>query len=128
MTLIVLRVLSERCESGRPFRERLDDRLQHDPPVGAADALFTGALGVRHQSDDVPRGVADAGDVVQRAVRVRPRRNGRSPGGSLRGRERLGIGEVVAFAVRDGQRSTWPPSHASGERRVGLLDAHVDVP
>ena len=49
---------------GEPVGKRFDDRLQHDASIGAADAVFTRPLGVRHQPDDVARGVADAGDVV----------------------------------------------------------------
>ena len=47
---------------------------------------------------------------------------------ALEPREHLGLGEVVAFAVRDRQSAAPGPSrHCRRERRVGLLDAQMHV-
>ena len=103
--------------------------------VGAAEDRFAGAFGVRHQADDVPRLVADAGDVVERSVRVGgvADRAGsvavaeHDPSGRLQLVDHVGRGEVVAFAVGDRQLQHLAARRARGERRVGLLDADADV-
>jgi len=46
-------------------------RLQHGQSVGVSEDRLGAALGMRHQAEDVARGVADRGDVARRAVRVR---------------------------------------------------------
>ena len=80
--------------------------------------------------------VADAGDVVQRAVRVgrvgdlaarvavAEDRRGRDASSS---RDDLRLGVVVPFAVRDRHPQHAGPGRTPRERRVGLLDADDDV-
>ena len=53
--------------AARPGRPScVDDRFEQHQAVGAAERRLAGALGMRHQADDVARLVADAGDVVRR--------------------------------------------------------------
>ena len=67
-----------------------DSKITRPSTLPSSD--FAGALGMRHQADDVARLVADAGDRVDRSVRVRRvvdvavrrRCSGRRPGGSPR--------------------------------------------
>ena len=106
-----------------------------DQAVGAADSQLAGALGMRHQSDDVAVLAAESGDVVDRSVRVGLR------GDSAFGRriaeddltilleplDDVGLGVVVPFAVRD-----WNPQQLSRttgrrERRVRLFHLDDDV-
>ena len=51
--------------------QRVDDRFEQHEAVGAAERRFARALRVRHQPDDVAALAADAGDAVERAVRIR---------------------------------------------------------
>ena len=107
-----------------------------DAAVDAAEQRFARALRMRHHADDVARLVAEAGDRVHRSVRI-PR--------IVDAARRIGVAEddlPVGFepfaacrAARSsclrrapiGIRSTCPAWRGAGERRVGLLDAHVDV-
>ena len=85
---------------------RLHDRLEQHEAVGAADRELAGALGMRHQADDVAALVADAGD-VRRAIRSDWPASVVSPCGvrvaeddaaaRLERRERLGRRVVVAL-------------------------------
>src|ERR1035438_706169 len=53
------------------FRFRvLENRIENQFSVFAAEQEFAGAFGVRHQAEDVAAFVANAGDVVERTVRV----------------------------------------------------------
>ena len=80
-------------------------------------------------------GVDDAGDVVQRAVRIGL--VGGAAGAVDVAQDDLAvvlelpasvsrIGDVAALAVLDRQASAPPPGRSRGERRVGLLDAQRD--
>src|SRR5262245_4207689 len=50
--------------------ERRHHRVEKHEAVGAAERGLASALRMRHQPHDVPALVADAGDVVERSVRV----------------------------------------------------------
>src|SRR5688572_19850534 len=113
--------------------KHLDDRLKNDAAVRTAERGFTSPLRVRHQTHHVSRAIADAGDVVDRPIGISliPR-NTAGIGVSkddlamrIELRDRLRIGEVVAFPVRDWQLQNlaWPAQ--GGEWRIGMLDANV---
>src|SRR5258707_1260891 len=80
------------------------------PAVVAAEERFASAFGMRHQAGHIALFIADAGDVLQRAVGIRG--VGRVSAGvavlpqnlvvGLELRERFFVGKVAAFAVRDG--------------------------
>src|SRR3954464_15599583 len=55
---------------GLRFAERLQDGLEKDEAIGAAEARVAGALRMGHEAKDVARAVADAGDVLGGAVGV----------------------------------------------------------
>src|SRR5205085_12451879 len=50
--------------------KRRGERVEDTAPVRGAEQVFAGAFRMRHQPHDVARAVADASDVVTRAVRV----------------------------------------------------------
>src|SRR5512134_2436701 len=95
---------------------------EQDEAVGAAEHRLAGALRMRHEPDDVAFFVADAGDVVDGAVRVRqisdvPLRVAVAeddPPGRLELPHHLGVGVVVALAVRNGN-----PQHLATRRKAG---------
>ena len=109
--------------------------IEDDAAVDAAKQRLAGALRMRHHADHIARLIAEAGDRVNRSVRIRG-----IVDAALRVRvaqDHLAIGlelpqhlrrrEVVAFAVTNGN-----PEHAAGrrrgrKRRIDLLDPHVDV-
>ena len=49
---------------------RTHQRFEEKPAIGAAEERIGGALGMRHQAEDVAGGTDQAGDIVLRAVRV----------------------------------------------------------
>src|SRR5205809_144814 len=51
---------------------RVDERGGQQGPVPGAEEGINGVLGMRHESEDVPLGADDAGDVLLGAVRVLP--------------------------------------------------------
>src|SRR4051812_42119123 len=54
-----------------PFMcQRGHHRFEQDETVSAAERALTGALRMRHEADDIPALAADAGDVVQRSIRI----------------------------------------------------------
>src|SRR5262249_4438601 len=57
------------------LRQRANDGLEDDEAVGAAERGLARALGVRHHADHVTLLIADARDVVDRAVGIRTRRD-----------------------------------------------------
>src|SRR6266404_7465199 len=56
--------------SGRG-RQRTGQRPEDIPAIAGSKQVFTGAFRVRHQSQNIPLVIADAGDVLARAIRVR---------------------------------------------------------
>src|ERR1700722_8987236 len=113
----------------------LENRIENHFSVFAAEQDFTGALGVRHQAKDIAAFIADAGDVVERAVGV---------GGvgkiavlrtvaeedavfTLELLDHGWFGEIVAFPVRDRDAQDLAFVAGVGEWRVGGFDAHMDV-
>ncbi len=83
-------------------------------------------LRMRHQPEHVPGGVADAGDVVDGAVRVLA---GRVPEDDLSVRlelaEQILACEPAALTVFDGDRQLLVLGAARRERSVDLLDAQA---
>src|ERR1017187_5793726 len=116
--VVMLRFICVRRFPARPednLRRRGDRHVEHalknHPAILAAEQFFTGALGVRHETEYVAGFVADAGDVVERPVRV---------GGvgdlpvlraiakenaalALELLDHLWLGEITALPVRDGE-------------------------
>src|SRR6266567_6941949 len=102
----------------------MDQALKNQPSVGTAQNWFAGAFGMRHEAGNVPRFVAEAGDVVEGTVRVGG--FGRVALGIYiapedlvvcpeRG-QRFVIGEIAAFAVSDRNAQQVPGRKLVGER------------
>ncbi len=90
---------------------------------------------MRHHAEHVAARVTDTGDGPDRAVRVRL---GRDPPlgvavpqddlpSGLESAQGRGIGDVAALPVLDGEIEHVAAPAAVGERRVGVLHAHVDA-
>src|SRR5262249_17505005 len=58
------------CRFVNAFGQSCDDRAEDSQTVLAADRGFDGVLRMGHQPEDIAFAVADAGDVVQRAVGI----------------------------------------------------------
>src|SRR5215472_3237205 len=90
---------------------------------------------MRHQAGDVALAVADAGDVVKRAVgiaRVIARAIGRGVAENhlaifFEFSKRSVVDRPVAVGMRDGNLENLALGRGVGERSVGLLDADVNV-
>jgi len=121
--------------SGGRGGQRGGERAEDAAPVRRAEQVFAGALRVRHQAEHVALAVADARDVVARAVRVRFFRRLAALVAvaeddavlALQLFERRVVADVVALAVRDGDAEHAPRLQPVGERRFGRLDADADV-
>src|SRR5690349_16260881 len=50
--------------------QRFDQGMEQDEAVGGIESGFDGALGMGHKADNVAFAVADAGNVVDGAVRI----------------------------------------------------------
>src|SRR5438876_2283691 len=83
---------------------------------------------MRHDSDDVATGVAYAGDIVQRPVRILCDVAQDHLAVGLELGRRLDIGDIPAVAMRDGQCQLFALIVAGGKGRVGRLDAHPHRP
>ena len=59
------------CRNNGFVFERGEDAFKNPFAVVAAEQRLAGAFGMRHQAGHVALFVADAGDVLQRAVRIR---------------------------------------------------------
>src|SRR5205085_1521974 len=94
-----------------------------------------GSLGMRHQSDDVPPPIAEAGNGVGRTIGVcriveLTLRRGVTKHDLVVGFElceRVRRRVVVAFTVRDRNAEDLSDRRTASERRVGSLDPNVDV-
>ena len=115
----------------------VDHGAEEDAAVGAAGQLgLHGVLRVRHHAEHVARLVADAGDVVERAVGVGAL--GPLAGGVDVAHDDLVVGlhllegrrvdRVVALVVLDDDAQHVALRAGAGERRVRRLHAQVDVP
>jgi hypothetical protein len=51
-------------------RKSLHRRRKHHQPIVASKRRFARTFGMRHQADDVPLSVANAGDVVDRSIGI----------------------------------------------------------
>ncbi len=123
------------CRRLREADQRFDHGTEYRQTIGGTQRRFDGALGMRHQAGDVALAIADAGDIVHRAVGI--------AGGivfSVGGRvteddlpiflkigERGFIAGVVAVGMRDGDFEDLALLRSVSERRIRLLDADVDV-
>src|SRR5262249_44625541 len=95
---------------------------------------LTGALGMRHHSQDVAPWVADSGNVVERAVGISFRRHySRSIGIAeddamvfVQFAERRVIAEVVAFHMADWDGKYLALPAGGREGSIGALDAHMN--
>jgi len=115
--------------------QRGEDAFENPFAVVAAKQRFAGAFGMRHQAGHVALFIADAGDVLQRAVGVRS--IGQVSAGvavlpedliaHLEFRERFVVGEIAALAVGDGHAQNFSRRNLVGERRVvrGGLEKNV---
>src|SRR5712691_3977384 len=120
----------------RRLLDRFDDALEQPAPVLAAEHALAEPLRVRHHADDVAARVGDAGDVAERAVRVRARRAARSVrvaiaegdlAFALQPLQPFRIDVVVAVAVADGHADDLAPGVLArpGRHRVLHLEVHV---
>src|SRR5436305_2945825 len=87
------------------------DRFEDPQPVDRAGQGVHSVLGVRHQPEDVPLLVADAGDVVLRSVGILTRRVAENHMYGLRGVE-------PSRGVLDRDREAIAGRAGAGERRV----------
>ena len=127
-------ISSRRHGNGFVF-ERGKDAFENPFAVVAAEQRFAGAFGMRHQAGHVALFIADAGDVQQRAVRIRgvgqvavlvavlPK----DLVVGLELRERFFVGKIAAFAVSDGHAENFSRRNLAGERRIvrGGLEENV---
>ena len=119
----------------RGANERFDHGLENHQSVGGIESRFDGALRMRHQAGNVAFAIANACDVVHRAVgisggiirSVRSRVAENDLAIFLEVRERRFVAGVVAVVVRDGNFQDLALLRGVGKRRVGLLDANVNV-
>src|SRR5947209_17733636 len=106
----------------------LGDRREELQPVDRAAERIDRVLGVRHQAEDVARRAAHPGDVVDRAVRVVPRR---IPQHDLPARVELGelLGRDVEATrtVLGRDRQSLTGGAGGGERRAGVDDLELDL-
>ena len=115
--------------------EVISQPREQTAPIGRAEHCFDVVLGMRHHAEHVALVVEDSGDGVGRAVEV-PRGIKRSIGSGVaeqhpalafKPRDGLLVGDVVALAVRDRHADHLAGIVAAGERRVGALDAQIDI-
>ncbi len=89
---------------------------KHDRPVLGGHPVGHRALRVRHQAEDIARGVQHPGDVPLRSVRILHVPKGDPP----RPRQRVqlcGLGPVTALAMGDRHADHVPRPVPGGERR-----------
>jgi len=115
--------------------ERGEDAFENPFAIVAAEERFAGAFGMRHQAGHVALFIADAGDVLQRAVGIRgvgqvavlvavlPK----DLVVGLEFREGFLVGKIAAFAVGDGHAEDFPRWNLAGERRIvrGGLEENI---
>src|SRR5947209_4704451 len=104
----------------------MDQTFKNQSSIRAAQNWLTGALRMRHQAGDIPLLVADAGDVVERAVGI-------SGLGCLSLGVRIApedlvvrpelrqcplVREIAAFAVCDRETQKFVAGNLAGERRI----------
>ena len=104
-------------------------------PVRAAEKRVAGAFGVGHESENIAGFVADAGDVLPRAVGVgrigdlalRVGVTKQNLPVDLQAVEGFVVGEIAAFAVRDGDVQQRAGPSGVGKGGVVVFDPHGDV-
>src|SRR5581483_8426710 len=113
------------------FRERFalqraNQALENQTSIGASQQRLAGPLRMRHKAADIAAFVADTGDVVQRAVRIRVVRQfaGRAHVAPqdlvvrLQPRDGFGVSKITALAMRDWDSQQLAVGNRAGERRV----------
>ena len=126
--------LSRRSRDGFVF-ESGENTFENPFAVVAAKLRFAGAFGMWHQAGHIALFIADAGDVLQRAVRIRTvgQVSGRVavlPKDLVVGlelRQRFFIGKIATFAVGDGHAQDFPRRNLARERRIvrGGLEENI---
>lgn len=111
------------CRDGLVL-QRGEDAFENPFAVVAAKQRFAGAFGMRHQAGHVALFIADASDVLQRAVGIRD--VGQVSAGvavlpedlvvGLELRERFFVGKVAAFAVGNRHAENFSHRNLAGER------------
>src|ERR1700730_1602048 len=124
--------LVRRQHSG-PYRSP-NQRLEYPEAVPAAKFRLTGALRMRHHSQNIASRAANAGNIVERPIRIRPRRNlsrriAIAKNNSLvavKLGERRPVAEIIAIHVSN--RDSQNVSDAAGvaESRVRILHPHLN--
>ena len=115
--------------------QMVEDGLENEVAVGAAEPRLARPLGVGHEAEDVAARVADARDVLERSVRVARVRDHAlgvavteqdlAVGGQL-GQGRF-VGGVIAFAVGDGDVQHLARLGGAEERVIGRADPQEAV-
>src|SRR5690349_15244467 len=113
----------------------MNQTLENQTPIRTAENFFARTFWMWHQADDVAGFVANAGDIIEGAVRV----------GSfgwlalvvyitpknlvvrLQLRQRLFVGEITTLAVRDGDAQKFAGWNLIREWRVRCLGAYENV-
>ena len=105
---------------------RAQERLEEHDAVGRAEQRIARALGMRHQPDDVAALVADAGDVVEAAVRVVDVAHDDAVVGP-QPLERRRVAHVVALEVIDRHAQVRAPARPGSSARCAVgLDPQLD--
>ena len=103
----------------------MQEGLEDEAAVGAAEDGFAGAFGVGHQTEDVTAFVADAGNVVDGAVGVVHVADDDAVV-ALELFEDGRLGEVAAFTMGDGDAEDLALGAGVGKGSVRGLDAEFD--
>jgi hypothetical protein len=126
--------LLRRRRDGLVF-ERREDAFENPFAIIAAEERFASAFGMRHQAGHIALFIANAGDVLQRAVGIRG--VGQVSVGvavlpqdliiGLELGERFFVGKIAAFAMGDGHAENFACRNLIGERGVGRggFEEHV---
>src|SRR5579862_302584 len=112
-----------------------EDALENQPAVFAAQQFLAGAFGMRHQAEHVASLVADARDVIERAVRVGHVRDltvlrAVTKKNAVVAFELFNdprFGEITAFSMRNRNAEHLAFATGVGERRISRFDANMNV-
>src|SRR3990172_5727490 len=123
-------IMGRASGAGKGFQ----DRRKHEAAILRAEDGLCGPLGVRHQSKDIAPLIADAGDMIERAVGVRLFRRVASLVAIAKDNlvvvdqplEGLPVDVVPPFAVRDRHSHHLPALHPPSEWGVLALHPYMD--
>ena len=97
--------------------------MEDAPSIGAAQRGIDHAFGVRHEAEDIALLAQDSGDVAGGAVRVFAFGiTERDAAFALKAIERRIIGEVISFAMRDGEADGLTLGVGAREGGLGFFD------